>query len=63
MEKEKVAKAFNEWMRRFTQEPSRFGHEWESVAEFLKAEADGREPEYGQVCAAYLEQLMSETAG
>lgn len=62
MDKDKVAKAFNEWMRRYTQEPSRFGREWQEVSEFLKAEADGREPEYGQVCAAYLDHLMTQVA-
>ena len=60
MEKEKLIKAFNEWMRRFEQEPERFEAEYKSVKRFLKDEAEGREPSYGEACANYLEQLMAE---
>lgn len=60
MDKEKAAKAFNEWMRRFEQEPERFENEYESVKRFLREKAAGREPSYGERCAAYLEKLMAE---
>lgn len=57
---EKLAKAFNEWMRRFEQEPERFESEYASVKAFLQDEAAGREPNYGQSCAAYLTRLLEE---
>ena len=60
MENEKLAKAFNEWMRRFEQEPEKFQSEYQSVKEFLRNQADGREPSYGESCAAYLQQLLAE---
>lgn len=58
MDKALAAKAFNEWMRRFTEEPAKFEHEFETVGAFLKEQADGREPTYGEKCAAYLGDLM-----
>ena len=51
---------FNEWMRRFIEEPERFSREFENVTEFLKDEADGREPNYGEECAAFMDRLHSE---
>jgi len=52
------AEAFNEWMRRYIEEPERFEREMTTVNEFMKAEAGGVEPDYGQSCAAYLQKLM-----
>lgn len=60
MDKAKLAKAFNEWMRRYTDTPEQFDREWQTVAEFLKDKAEGREPSYGETCAAYLERLLTE---
>lgn len=51
---------FNEWMRRYTQEPERFQREWQSVAEFLGAQASGATPNYGQQCTAWFETLAAE---
>lgn len=59
---ERVAAAFNEWMRRFTEEPDRFSREWQAVSEFLKEREAGQEPSYGREAAAYLEQLIAEQA-
>lgn len=55
-----TAQAFNEWMRRFIEEPERFAREWQSVEEFKRDEAAGKEPDYGETCAAYLSQLKRE---
>lgn len=55
-----MVKAFNEWMRRFIEEPDRFEREFQTVSQFVKDEAEGREPTYGEVCAPYLTQLASE---
>ena len=51
---------FNEWMRRYTQEPERFEREWQSVQMFLESEKAGETPSYGQQCTAYIELLASE---
>jgi hypothetical protein len=62
MDKAKVAAAFNEWMRRYTEDPTGFEAEFQSVGLYLNELAMGREPSYGETCAAYLEQLISEEA-
>lgn len=59
MDKIAVAKAFNEWMRRFTEEPAAFEHEFQSAGAFLKEQAEGKEPSYGETCATYLEKLIA----
>lgn len=55
-----MAKAFNEWMRRFIEEPERHAAEFQVVNQFLADEAAGVEPTYGETSAAYLEQLAAE---
>lgn len=55
-----MVKCFNEWMRRFIQEPERFEAEFKTVNRFLADENEGREPSYGETSAAYMEQLMQE---
>jgi hypothetical protein len=60
MDKLKVAAAFNEWMRRYIEEPERFLREWQTVERFQAEANGGREPTYGERCAAYLEELMGE---
>lgn len=60
MTKEQIAAAFNEWMRRFTEEPEKYEAEFRTVGKFLADQAQGQEPSYGQECAAYLESLIDE---
>ena len=55
-----MVKCFNEWMRRFIEEPARFQREFETVNDFLKDEAAGREPTYGETSAAYMAKLAQE---
>ena len=55
-----MAKCFNEWMRRFIEEPDRFAREFETVNQFVADEQDGREPTYGESSAAYMAQLATE---
>lgn len=62
MTNEQMVKAFNEWMRRFIEEPERFGREFQSVHEYQTELAKGVEPSYGQDCSAYLNQLVQEAA-
>ena len=59
-DKEKLVAAFNEWMRRYIEEPERFRREIQSVREFLAEEQGGKQPSYGQRCAVYLLKLMDE---
>lgn len=56
----RLDEAFNEWMRRYTEEPERFSREWQTVGRFLREQAAGEVPTYGERCAAYLEQLTRE---
>lgn len=51
---------FNEWMRRYIEEPHRFEVEFKSVNEYLKEIADGVEPSYGESCAFYILKLRDE---
>lgn len=53
-------KTFNEWMRRYIDEPEQFQREFQSVVEFLADTANGREPSYGESCAAYQFKLLDE---
>lgn len=53
-----IAQAFNEWMRRYTEEPEQFEREWQTVGEYIKQQTEGVEPDYGASCAAYLLQLI-----
>lgn len=62
MDQVKLAKCFNEWMRRFIEEPDRYTREFQRVAEFQRQELAGEEPTYGQNCAAYLAELAGEIA-
>lgn len=55
-----MAKCFNEWMRRFIEEPDRFEREFETVNQFLKDENEGCEPTYGETSAAYMQELATE---
>ena len=57
-----IAAAFNEWMRRYTEEPERFEREFQSVERFLTEVASGQEPSYGETCAAYLKTLVTDLA-
>lgn len=58
---DETVKMSNEWMRRFIEEPDKFAREFQSVTSFLKDEAEGREPSYGERCAAYIFSLLDET--
>ncbi|KKB86458.1 hypothetical protein VW29_02555 [Devosia limi DSM 17137] len=57
-----MAQCFNEWMRRYIEEPDRFAREFEMVNQFLADEQNGREPSYGETSAAYMAQLATEMA-
>lgn len=54
-----AAMALNEWMRRFIADPKCFQREFEAVEAFLAEQAAGKEPSYGEVGAAYMQQLLA----
>jgi hypothetical protein len=58
MDKEKVGAAFNEWMRRYIENPEEFARQFQSVGAFLSEKNKGVEPSYGEICAEYLDSLM-----
>ena len=60
MDQETIASALNKWMRRYVDEPTRFAAEFQTGGQFLKDEAEGVEPSYGVVGAAYLAELAAE---
>lgn len=55
-----TAAAFNEWMRRYIEEPERFRREIQTVSQFLADKLNGVAPSYGAACAHYLEELLGE---
>jgi hypothetical protein len=52
--------AFNEWMRRYEKEPEKFEREYNTIKKFLKEQAEGKVPTYGEHCVAYLNHLLGE---
>lgn len=60
MNNAQMAVCFNEWMRRFIEDPAGFAREFEGVNAFLAEQADGQEPSYGENCAAYMAKLAAE---
>lgn len=58
MTPDRLASAFNEWMRRYTEDPTAFAAEFETVGVFLTQRVEGRTPTYGESCVAYLQSLV-----
>ncbi len=60
--KNEMARAFNEWMRRYTEEPERFALEWQTVMQFLEEDTgDNNAVRYGHDQAEYFVSLLEET--
>lgn len=55
-----MATAFNEWMRRYIEEPERFRCEWQTVGEYIQQASEGKTPSYGERCTAYLYGIIEE---
>lgn len=60
MDETKIAAAFNEWMRRYTEDPERYEREWQTVQQFLREDGTDEGPSYGARCARYLKQITAE---
>lgn len=55
-----LAACMNEWMRRYTEDPSGFAAEFQTVGEFCREKAAGEEPSYGQWAAEYIERIAAD---
>lgn len=51
MTKERMAVLFDEWLRRFIEDPKKFSTEWKAIQEAKT---------YGASCAAFIEKLDAE---
>lgn len=60
MSAEDMARALNEWMRRYTDDPSQFLREYQMVTNYLAEIAAGVEPTYGETGAAYMLELLND---
>ncbi len=56
----RFARVFNEWMRRYIDDPERFEREFVSVLSYVRNAACDRDPPYGRACAEYFFQLLGE---
>ena len=55
-----MSEAFNEWMRRYIEEPEKFRHDWETIIEYSDEIRVGEVPSYGDNSTKYLTKLMEE---
>ena len=55
-----LIRGFNEWLRRYEDEPERFEHEVKTLKQFRADEAVGDEPEYGRDCVPYLHKILCD---
>lgn len=60
MTNEVMTKCFNEWMRRYVDDPAAFEAEFQTVGKFLAEENEGQEPTYGEHSSAYMAKLAEE---
>lgn len=58
-----TAQAFDEWMRRYTEDPAAFSAEFEAVDSHRRKKPKAKASEYGIACAAFLSKLMREKPG
>lgn len=61
--KTSMARAFNEWLRRYTETPEEYQREWKTVLAFLDEDTgDNDDAQYGYNQAEYFINLMNELA-
>ena len=51
-----IEKAFNAWMKDYTENTEKFEAEWKTVTCFLKEQRAGKTPSYGAMCAEFLQR-------
>lgn len=57
---DKYAAAFERWMDDYTRNPGAFRDTQASALEFLRDKLDGREPTYGERCAAVFQKYLEQ---
>jgi hypothetical protein len=57
-----LAAAFNAWMDDYVNRPDSFADTKAAAMQHLSERLDGREPSYGQECAAILNEYLSRYA-
>jgi hypothetical protein len=58
-----MARSFNEWMRQYIEAPEAFQATFRTVSEFVAQEAQGKEPDYGDVSARLMFELLGQLNG
>ena len=56
----KTAAAFNEWQRRYIEDPDSFESMWASIKTTITERSLGKKPSYGALCVATLEHMLEE---
>lgn len=62
MDKDTMASAFNAWMDDFTKNPEAFTETHILAMKHLNEKLDGREPTYGEVSAALLQEYAAKSS-
>lgn len=57
---ERAAAAFNEWMRRYIEDPAAFRATFQAVQQYEQERAGGKTPSYGETSVAFLLRLDRE---
>ncbi len=57
-----LAEAFDEWMKRYIENPAAFAAEFQSVASFKSKRKGKGASDYGNSCASYLVSVMRDVA-
>jgi len=60
MSQARLAVLFNEWMKRYINNPEGFRREFQDVQQFMEQTVGGAVPTYGEEAAAYLAKLNAE---
>jgi hypothetical protein len=60
MDRTKLAQAFNQWMDDYSKDPDAYQDARTSALEFLREKLDGKEPTYGDECAAVLLEYLGK---
>lgn len=55
-----MAQAFDEWMRRYKENPEQFGNDMSEAAAHSRKKRSVEASDYGNNCAAYLSALMAK---
>ena len=51
--------AFNEWLRRYMENPDEFEHEWSTIQDFIN-EGEADDASYGKSCTTLLFKIIAE---